>query len=63
VAGYHFHILSDLPEDTDVLYVLNRKPSMPEYVVAGKLSYLVNTDGSITMDDKKNAAADKTAKK
>ncbi|KAA6457528.1 hypothetical protein DYQ86_22115 [Acidobacteria bacterium AB60] len=51
VAGYHFHILTDVPEDTDVLYVMNRKPSMPEYVVAGqdkKTTFLVNTDGSIT---------------
>jgi hypothetical protein len=48
VAGYHFHILTDLPEDTDVLYVLNRKPSMPEYVGAGKLYFLINTDGSIS---------------
>jgi len=61
VAGYHFHILSDVPEDTDVLYVLNRKPSMPEYIVAGqdknKLTYLVNIDGSISTaaDDPKTA--------
>lgn len=48
VAGYHFHILTDLPEDTDVLYVMNRKPSMPEYVGVGKEFFLVNTDGSIT---------------
>ena len=48
VAGYHFHILTDLPEDTDVLYVLNRKPSMPEYVGAGEQYFLINTDGSIS---------------
>ncbi len=48
VAGYHFHILTDLPEDTDVLYVLNRKPSIPEYVGVGKEFFLINTDGSIT---------------
>lgn len=66
VAGYHFHILSDVPEDTDVLYVLNRKPSMPEYIVAGqdknKMTYLVNIDGSISTaaDDK---GAPKTAAK
>jgi hypothetical protein len=66
VAGYHFHILTDLPEDTDVLYVMNRKPSMPEYIVAGaeKKTFLINTDGSITVgpDKKQTATADKTAK-
>ena len=49
LAGYHFHVLTNLPEDTDVLYVLNRKPSKPEYVVSegGKKTFLVDTDGSI----------------
>lgn len=59
VAGYHFHILTDLPEDTDVLYVLNRKPSMPEYIGAGKQYFLINTDGSISTA----ASPDKNAKK
>jgi hypothetical protein len=59
VAGYHFHILSDLPEDTDVLYVMNRKPSMPEYIVAGanKATFLVNIDGSISTAPDKAATA------
>lgn len=26
-AGYHTHVLSDVPEDTDVFHVLTRKPS------------------------------------
>ena len=38
VAGYHVHVLSEVPEDTDVFYVLNRKPSMPEYVGGGSTS-------------------------
>jgi len=65
VAGYHFHILTDLPEDTDILYVLNRKPSMPEYVVASdKTTYLVNIDGSIsTAPDKPESAAAKPQQK
>ena len=47
VAGYHVHVLSDVPEDTDVLYVLNRKPSMPEYVEAGEHTFLIQPDGKI----------------
>ena len=63
VAGYHFHILTDVPEDTDVLYVLNRKPSMPEYIVAGqdnKKTFLINIDGSISTEAD-DAKAPKTA--
>jgi uncharacterized protein YuzE len=47
VSGYHTHVLSDVPEDTDVLYVLNRRPSIPEYIGAGKRIFVVNSDGSI----------------
>lgn len=65
VAGYHFHILTDLPEDTDVLYVMNRKPSMPEYigVDGAKKFYLVNTDGSISTAEDKPAAVKPAADK
>ena len=48
-AGYHTHVLSDVPEDTDVLYVLNRKPSLPEYIGTAKRVYVVNTDGTISI--------------
>ncbi|MGH9529561.1 MAG: hypothetical protein ACRD2S_06530 [Terriglobales bacterium] len=34
-GGYHTHVLSDLPEDTDVLLVLTRRPRIPEFVAAG----------------------------
>jgi hypothetical protein len=47
-AGYHTHVLSDLPEDTDVFYVLTRKPAIPEYIAAGKLRYVVQGDGTVT---------------
>jgi hypothetical protein len=47
VGGQHSHVLSDVPEDTDVLYVLNRRPSIPEYIGAGKRVFEVQTDGSI----------------
>jgi hypothetical protein len=52
VAGYHVHILSDVPEDTDVLYVLNRKPAMPEYIGAGKHIFVVDTGGTIAVTKK-----------
>jgi hypothetical protein len=41
---------SDLPEDTDVFYVLSRKPSMPEYIgtQAGR-TFVVNADGTIVL--------------
>jgi hypothetical protein len=48
VFGYHTHVLSDVPEDTDVLCVLSRKPLLPEIVGAGKNRvFSVETDGSI----------------
>ncbi len=47
VAGKHSHVLSDVPEDTDVLYVLTRRPLIPEYIGAAKRVFAINTDGSI----------------
>jgi hypothetical protein len=52
VAGMHSHVLSDVPEDTDVLYVLTRKPSMPEYIGAGKRVFVIGTDGAIQVQKK-----------
>jgi len=52
VAGSHSHVLSDVPEDTDVFYVLNRRPLVPEYIAAGKHIFIVNTDGSIEVGKK-----------
>ncbi len=46
-AGYHTHILSEIPEDSDVFCVLSRKPLMPEYVGSQTAIYVVNTDGTI----------------
>jgi hypothetical protein len=52
VAGMHSHVLSDVVEDTDVLYVLTRRPSMPEYIGAGKWIFIVAPDGSIQITKK-----------
>jgi len=46
-SGYHTHVLSDIPEDTDVFCVLSRRPLMPEYVGTRVAIYVVNTDGTI----------------
>ncbi len=47
-GGYHIHVLSDVPEDTDVFYVLTRKPSVPEMVgTMNKKLYEISVDGTI----------------
>jgi hypothetical protein len=49
VAGVHSHVLSEVPEDTDVLYVLTRKPAVPEYVsTMSRVIYVINVDGTIS---------------
>jgi hypothetical protein len=46
-GGTHSHVLSNIPEDTDVFHVLARKPSIPEYIVTEIAIYAVNVDGTI----------------
>jgi hypothetical protein len=46
-AGFHTAVLDDIPEDTDVFYVLSRKPSVPEYIGTQKYVYRVESDGTI----------------
>jgi hypothetical protein len=46
-GGYHTHVLSDVPEDTDVYHVLTQDPPMPEAVVTAHFMYEVQTDGTI----------------
>jgi hypothetical protein len=50
-SGYHTHVLSDLPEDTDVLLVLTRKPRVSEVVIAGTYMFTINVDGRISVSD------------
>ncbi len=52
VSGFHTHILSDVPEDTDVFHVLSRQPAMPEHIGADDHRYLVETDGTIKIEKK-----------
>jgi hypothetical protein len=49
-AGYHTHVLTGLPEDTDVFLVLSRQPRVPEYIGAGGHIYEINIDGAIIVD-------------
>jgi hypothetical protein len=48
-GGYHTHILTDLPEDTDVLLVLQRVPRVPEFVGAGGYVFKIDITGKITV--------------
>jgi len=47
-GGYHVHVLTDTPEDTDVLLVLTREPRAPEVVVAGGHAFIIDVNGKIT---------------
>lgn len=51
-GGYHTHVLSDVPEDTDVFLVLTRRPRVPEFVGAGPYMYTIAVDGTITVADR-----------
>ena len=47
-AGFHTHVLSNRPEESDVFYVLTRKPSIAEYVgTMDKKIWVINQDGTI----------------
>jgi hypothetical protein len=49
-AGFHNHVLSDVPEDTDVFYVWSRKPLVPEMIgMTKKQVYKVETNGTIKL--------------
>jgi hypothetical protein len=53
VAGYHSHVLSDIPEDTDVLHVLQQDPPLPEMIMTSHFRYEVAADGSIRITKEK----------
>jgi len=42
-------VLADVPEDTDVLLVLRRVPSVAEIVVTNSFAYRIEVDGSIRL--------------
>jgi hypothetical protein len=53
VAGYHTHVLSDTPEDTDVLHVLQQDPPVPEVITTQHFVYQVDSDGTIRIKKQK----------
>ncbi len=46
-GGFHTHVLTDAPEDTDVFHVLRQKQPLPEAVGTKGGVYMVQTDGTI----------------
>jgi hypothetical protein len=46
-AGMHTHVLDDIPEDTDVFHVLQRKPAVPEIIVAKESLFSIEVTGEI----------------
>lgn len=48
-GGFHVHVLSEVPEDNDVLMVLARKPAVPETVGSKGHAYQIALDGTITV--------------
>jgi hypothetical protein len=53
VAGFHSHTLSEVPEDTDVLHVLQQDPPLPEMIGTTHFVYEVTADGSIRIKQEK----------
>jgi hypothetical protein len=47
VGGFHTHVLTDAPEDTDVFHVLRQKQPLPEAVGTKSCIYMVQIDGTI----------------
>lgn len=52
-SGFHTHVLSDLPEDTDVLHVLQQDPCIPETIGTAHFIYEITADGSIRIKQEK----------
>lgn len=53
VFGFHTHVLSDLPEDTDVFHVLTQDPPLPEFIGTPHFTYQVKADGTIQLEEKR----------
>jgi hypothetical protein len=51
-SSMHTHILSDLPVDTDVFYVLRQRPRLPHYIITRNYIFVIDPDGNITPTEK-----------
>ena len=52
-VGHHTHVLSDEPEDTDVLHVLQQDPAVPEMITTEHFVYEISSDGTIRIKKQK----------
>ncbi len=57
--GFHTHLLAEAPEDSDVYYVLWRKPSAGERIETPSFVYEIDPQGSISFIGKAKASDDK----
>jgi hypothetical protein len=56
--GFHSHILSDLPEDSDIFYAMTRKAQQGEWVATQKYVYEITPDFSfVYLGNTKDVAA------
>ncbi|MFZ1083651.1 MAG: hypothetical protein WAN35_01655 [Terracidiphilus sp.] len=55
--GFHTHILSDLPEDSDIFYAMTRKAQQGEWIATQKYVYEITPDFSYRYLGKINDAA------
>jgi hypothetical protein len=46
--NFHTHILSDVPEDSDIFYALTRKAEKGELLITQKYSYRITAGGSLS---------------
>jgi hypothetical protein len=56
VAGSHSAVVRDGVEDTDVFFVLTRRPALPEYIASETYFFRVDSDGTITAYDRDDVA-------
>jgi hypothetical protein len=56
--GFHSHILSDVPEDSDIFYAMTRKAQQGEWVATQKYAYEITPDFSfVYLGNTKDVAA------
>jgi hypothetical protein len=61
--GVHNHILDDVPEDTDVLLAMTRKPFVCEMIITWEYTYMVCPDGTVKYQGESSKLFGKKKKK